>query len=225
VVGQASYAIVKGGFPKQKIAILEGFDYVNLGAVDDENYTIVNKVLVRKDKAPQEVPHEEPELELAHFIRDKVRERIVEADITQHSDLRVMSRIDAMGAEDLTNLERSTIKGNLQKVIDTNFPNQAFAIMLGQFRPNPKSDLYFDGHYRMIDERGNDSTGDQFWVIVRDNVVTTFLLRKSVQTRDSNYNNDKLRTDHSIKNINNFLKNRQQGGGKRAQRRAAKMGR
>jgi len=49
VVGQASFALVKGGFPVQKIAVLEGFDYYNLGFVDDENYIIKNKLLVRKD--------------------------------------------------------------------------------------------------------------------------------------------------------------------------------
>lgn len=49
VVGQVSFAIVKGGFPSQKIAVLEGFDYYNLGVVDDENYIIKDKLLMRKD--------------------------------------------------------------------------------------------------------------------------------------------------------------------------------
>ena len=49
VVGQASFALVKGGFPKQKIAVLEGFDYHNLGVVDDENYIIKDKLLIKKD--------------------------------------------------------------------------------------------------------------------------------------------------------------------------------
>ena len=34
VVGQASHFIHRGFFPEQKIAFLEGFDYVNIGVVD-----------------------------------------------------------------------------------------------------------------------------------------------------------------------------------------------
>ena len=49
VVGQAAYATVFGGFPKQKIALLKGFDYYNLGKIDDERYVIKNKRLVPKD--------------------------------------------------------------------------------------------------------------------------------------------------------------------------------
>tara|TARA_R100001082_G_C4342070_1_gene150601 strand:+ start:62 stop:694 length:633 start_codon:yes stop_codon:yes gene_type:complete len=36
VVGQASYFIKRGNFPKQKIAILPGFDFFNVGEVDPE---------------------------------------------------------------------------------------------------------------------------------------------------------------------------------------------
>lgn len=48
IIGQASVNIVTGQFPVQKITILKGFDYINLGAVDNENYEIINKVLVKK---------------------------------------------------------------------------------------------------------------------------------------------------------------------------------
>ena len=42
VVGQASIAVTSGSFPsKQKIAVLKGFDYYNVGKVDD--YEINNK--------------------------------------------------------------------------------------------------------------------------------------------------------------------------------------
>lgn len=49
VVGQAAYATVFGGFPTQKIVLLKGFDYYNLGQVDNENYEIKNKRLVPRD--------------------------------------------------------------------------------------------------------------------------------------------------------------------------------
>lgn len=46
VVGQACYAVVNGRFPKQKIAVLKGFDYLNVGQV--AGYDIKQKSLVKK---------------------------------------------------------------------------------------------------------------------------------------------------------------------------------
>jgi hypothetical protein len=51
VVGQACSFIVNGQFPEQKIAILPGFDYENVGVV--EGYDIVNKELVKKGEEPE----------------------------------------------------------------------------------------------------------------------------------------------------------------------------
>lgn len=48
VVGQVSTTIVTGSFPEQKIVVLDGFDFYNIGKVDDENYEIIDKVLVKK---------------------------------------------------------------------------------------------------------------------------------------------------------------------------------
>lgn len=81
VVGQAATAIVTGDFPKQKIAILEGFDFYNIGAVDDDNYEIVDKLLVKKGEdisknttneprtEPKAIHKKDKELELAHIIK------------------------------------------------------------------------------------------------------------------------------------------------------------
>lgn len=44
IVGQVSYLAVKGHFPVQKVALLKGFDYRKLGAVD--NYEVQHKQLV-----------------------------------------------------------------------------------------------------------------------------------------------------------------------------------
>ncbi len=46
VVGQACFKVTHGDFPKQKIAILKGFDYINIGKVED--YDIKDKNLVPK---------------------------------------------------------------------------------------------------------------------------------------------------------------------------------
>lgn len=48
VVGQASYAVVHGSFPKQKIAILNGFDYIHLGRVS--GYHVYKKQLTKDIK-------------------------------------------------------------------------------------------------------------------------------------------------------------------------------
>lgn len=48
VVGQACYANARGHFPKQKIAILKGFDYRNVGQV--EGWLIKQKELVRDER-------------------------------------------------------------------------------------------------------------------------------------------------------------------------------
>jgi hypothetical protein len=50
IVGQVSYAIVNGDFPKQKICKLDGFDYLNVGKID--NIDIVNKQLKITEKKP-----------------------------------------------------------------------------------------------------------------------------------------------------------------------------
>jgi hypothetical protein len=47
IVGQVSAYHTGGGtFAEQKICLLDGFDYINLGVV--EGYDIVNKELVKK---------------------------------------------------------------------------------------------------------------------------------------------------------------------------------
>lgn len=56
VVGQASTTIVNNAFPIQKIAVLKGFDYYKLGAVDDSSYEIKDKQLVKKGEAPVASP-------------------------------------------------------------------------------------------------------------------------------------------------------------------------
>lgn len=47
VVAQACYAVTFGNFPVQKIAVLKGFDFYNLGKI--EGYDIERKRLVKKD--------------------------------------------------------------------------------------------------------------------------------------------------------------------------------
>jgi hypothetical protein len=51
VVGQACVAVTTGSFPSiQKIAVLKGFDFINVGKVDDTNYEIKDKTLQQTQK-------------------------------------------------------------------------------------------------------------------------------------------------------------------------------
>ena len=63
VVGQAATTILSGQFPKQKIALLNGFDYYKVGSVSDGDYEIRNKELLKKGEISQsktKSPKEEP---------------------------------------------------------------------------------------------------------------------------------------------------------------------
>lgn len=57
IVGQVSYVTVKGGFPTQKVCILKGFDYGNLGRVEGWMTDKKNRMIVKKD---QVVDQEQP---------------------------------------------------------------------------------------------------------------------------------------------------------------------
>ena len=52
IIGQVACAVYTGDFPEQKITVLEGFDYTNVGGVDDKDYEIVGKRLVKKETSP-----------------------------------------------------------------------------------------------------------------------------------------------------------------------------
>jgi len=129
---------------------------------------------------------------------------------------------------DLKPQERQKLLQNLEKVKAQNFPtNKSYAIMLGRFTPNPQSPLYMEyggqGYYRIM-AFSKDSTGDQIWVVIRNNNTTTLMLRKSGQ--DPNIKG-KLDVDVVIKDISTFNFNQQGAKGKkgkmsRAERWAAK---
>jgi hypothetical protein len=61
VVGQACTAVATGSFPAQKIALLRGFDYYHIGAVD--GYDVKNKELVKQEPAQQEPQAPKPQVQ------------------------------------------------------------------------------------------------------------------------------------------------------------------
>lgn len=107
-----------------------------------------------------------------------------EALATQHMNKRLLSRLHEL------NLSTSFIQNvmnKLQVILHKNYyPDISYAIRLATFLPDKKSPNYIEiderPYYKHRDEMGKVSIGDEFWAIVRDNKIVTFLLRKSQET-------------------------------------------
>jgi len=117
-----------------------------------------------------------------------------------------------MGEEDININTRNRILNNLQTVKNHTFPkNESFAILLGGFKINPESELYKNvkgrEYYSIVDLFGNDSTGDQIWVVVRQDAIVTLMLRKRIQSESIGFVEEKVRVDHAIFNIEKYIKN------------------
>jgi len=66
IVGQACYANSRGTFPKQKIAIMKGFDFKNVGKV--EGYQVNKKELVKQEEEEQQQQMERPDNDINQTI-------------------------------------------------------------------------------------------------------------------------------------------------------------
>lgn len=132
---------------------------------------------------------------------------------SEHQIERIKERFEVFNSNDLPFSVKNHIKRNISLLEKVKLPfNKSFAIMLGTFIPNIKSKHHVSvmdnrSYYSIIDDTViSDSTGDQFWVIVRYNKVTTFMLRKSIQTTNLEHNLEKLRVDEVITNLSTFIK-------------------
>ena len=103
--------------------------------------------------------------------------------ITQHQLDRIGERFEIFTSNDLKFAVKNHIKHNLRLLGELKLDRyQSFGIKLCQFIPNKDSKHYVvvnnDRPYYSIvdDEIIHDSTGDQFWVVVRHNKITTFML-------------------------------------------------
>jgi hypothetical protein len=147
------------------------------------------------------------------LIKQLLREGLKEAEFDKggHSIARIKQRIESIPDEDLPHEVKERVFYNLDKIEATDFSKKKdFAVMVGKFGPDPSSDLYVTdeqgrGYYRINTTEPNaaikDSTGDEFWMIIRGNVIHTFFLRKSWQTKNLNLNAEKLRVDYSFKSV------------------------
>lgn len=135
--------------------------------------------------------------------------------ITQHQLDRIAERFEIFTSNDLKFVIKNHIKHNLKLLGKIKLDSdKSFGIRLCHFIPNKDSKYYKvvnnDRPYYSIvdDEIIHDSTGDQFWVIIRQNKITTFMLRKSIQTNDLKHNLEKLRVDEVIIDLPKYIKNK-----------------
>lgn len=147
-----------------------------------------------------------------------------EVNASGHFFERVKQRIHGL-SDDISRGEMANILRNIESLKETEFPKGSFAIRLGNFRPDPESPLYVSvgrdgrGYYRIMDDEVlTDSTGDEIWAVVRDNTVTTIMLRKRIQTKDITHNNDKMDVDNSIYNLQKFLKSKKEKEQKKSEK-------
>lgn len=141
---------------------------------------------------------------LIKIINEEIQS-LNKADINAHAEQRLEQRLELMAKiGDITPREYQIIRGNFDKILQNSFneknedgSTRSYGIFLGGFRPNPKSPLYTVTNpynmgipfYTVLDNSdpvfSKDSTGDEMWAIVRENVVETIMLRKRLQRRSA----------------------------------------
>jgi len=122
-------------------------------------------------------------------------------NITEHAYNRIEERLEHMcDKDDITEEEQETIMENLNLISERDFEKDiSYGIMLGRFKINPKSYLVTKKHpsgvYYEINSKDEydvvkDSTGNEFWVIIRNNRLITAFLRKTVQRQTAHMPRD-----------------------------------
>jgi len=157
--------------------------------------------------------------EIKKIIKEEIN--IFEADIAPHAQQRVEDRLNKMvEGGHITPMEAENISMNLSKVLNYNYGDKSYGIRLGRFHVDPKLNpelISMDGgrpYYRIWsdnrDDIVKDSTGNEFWGIIRNNRLITMFLRKDYQRRSAHkpLNDDGgLGVDDVIDNFDDFIEN------------------
>ena len=171
---------------------------------------------------------------MKNYIKKLLRESLLkEIDFGEHSVDRLIQRFESFNDEDIPARVKQEVIQNLNLLKVNNLSNKTdYAVYLGGISQKEinKESIYYknyldslktvqhntgrDRAYYSIgkgDEFFGDSTGNQFWLIVRSDRAATFMLRKDVQTQNSDENKSKLMVDAIIKNLPEWLKKRSEG--------------
>jgi len=122
-------------------------------------------------------------------------------NVTEHAYNRFEERLKGMCAnDDITKEELKIIMENLNFILESDFDKEiSYGIMLGRFNINPKSYLVTKKHpsgvYYEINSKDEydivkDSTGNEFWIIIRNNRLITAFLRKTIQRKTAHMPRD-----------------------------------
>jgi hypothetical protein len=133
---------------------------------------------------------------------------------SKHQLERIEERFDIFTSKDLAFAVKNHIKRNICLLNKVELQqDKSYGVLLGHFKPSDKSDYYVEianerSYYSIIDDEViSDSTGDQFWAVIRNCKITTFMLRKGIQTENLTHNLKKLNVDEVIINLPQFIKN------------------
>jgi hypothetical protein len=135
------------------------------------------------------------------IITEQQYKKVVdEAGASAHFKERRKQRLNSLKlpSKDIIHINRQ-----FKKISRTKFdPDKSFAYRIIKFEPDPSSPMFVEvngrPYYRVVDENGNDSTGDELWAVIRNNEIVTFFIRKSIQTADEQRAKEKLRVDEVI---------------------------
>lgn len=106
---------------------------------------------------------------------------------------------------DLPLRERDAMDREIKHLFLLNFPKKLkIAYRIFTFKPNPHSRNYIvqkdTPYYRFKDAEGNIFTGNELWVIVNNNNLVTFLVRRSIETQNIGHAKKMFGVDEVIHN-------------------------
>ncbi len=111
---------------------------------------------------------------------------ITETESTVHFDERVIGRLAKLN---LSGKEVAVINGNLAFIKTIDFPeDEDYAIKIHNLQITPRNEEVFiyDIHkgrkypaYKVTEDNGDISIGNELWVVIRANTAVTFMLAKS----------------------------------------------
>ena len=106
--------------------------------------------------------------------------------IQSHLEERFKSRIIDMPLDAINEVTKTEIITNLNKVLDMELGgNQSYGIKLKTIEVDKRCSVRHTvggrRYMRVNAFLGHDSTGDEIWVIVRENKLQTIMLRKGIQ--------------------------------------------
>jgi len=151
------------------------------------------------------------------FIKKILRESIkdiLEARDTEHSIERFNERLTFLSrTNSLSSSEVTKLTDNLKLVQQHNFPKKSsYAIKLGNFKVKKESPYYKitksgEPFYSVPNKKNPHITsdGNEFWVIVRGNDISTLMLRRKLQLKNTKVAKDSLNVDIIIYDINNYI--------------------